>query len=82
MKLEEAIDKAIDEMESDSLIKPLLVANRSEVKMSILTEYDENKVMQMFKEEGREEGAAERKKLEARIKDLEEQLKKVNIAVL
>ena len=37
----------------------ILIANREEVRMSILTEYDEAKMMEYFKEEGREEGISQ-----------------------
>ena len=43
--LDEAIDIAIDELPEDSLIKPLLVANKAEVKRMCITEYDEEKTM-------------------------------------
>ena len=59
MPIEEAVDKAIDDMPKDFLIRSYLIGNRAEVKDMCLTEYDEAKTMQMFKEEGREEGRAE-----------------------
>ena len=43
-------------MADDFLIQPFLEANRVEVKKMLLTEYNEAKTMEMFKEEGREEG--------------------------
>ena len=46
-------------MPDDFGIKAYLIANREEVRMSILTEYDEAKMMEYFKEEGREEGREE-----------------------
>ncbi|MBQ8482505.1 MAG: hypothetical protein IJ532_08240 [Alphaproteobacteria bacterium] len=56
MGIEDAVDRAIDEMPDDFEIKGFLLANRAEVKNMCLTEYDEEKAMQMFREEGREEG--------------------------
>ena len=53
--LEQAVDKAVDEMPDEYQIKSVLIANRAEVKDMWLTEYDEEEVMQGFKEEGREE---------------------------
>ncbi len=60
--LEQAVDKAVDEMPDDFRIKQVLIANRAEVKDMWLTEYNEEEVMQQFKEEGREEGREERDK--------------------
>ena len=54
-----AIDAALDEMPDSFLIKPFLDANRVEVKKMLLTEYDESRTMELFKEEGRAEGRAE-----------------------
>jgi hypothetical protein len=59
MEMEDAVDLAIKEMPADFRIKAYLIANREEVRMSILTEYDEAKMMEYFKEEGREEGRKE-----------------------
>lgn len=50
------VDKAINKMPDDFEIKNFMVANRAEVKDMCLTEYDEEETMQMFREEGREEG--------------------------
>ena len=55
MELEAAIDLGLDEMPETFLIKPYLDANRVEVKKMLLTEYNEAKTMELFKEEGREE---------------------------
>ena len=55
MEIEPAIDKALDEMPDDYLIKPFLQANRVGVKKMLLTEYNETETMALFKEEGREE---------------------------
>lgn len=43
--LEVAIDKTIDEMPDDFVIKKLLLSNKAEVKGMFLTEYDQNKVL-------------------------------------
>ncbi len=55
-ELESAIDAALDAMPDDFQIKPYLEANRVEVKRMLLTEYNEAKTMELFKEEGRAEG--------------------------
>lgn len=59
MEIEEAVDRAIDDMPKDNLILPYLLANRTEVKNMCITEYDEAETMEMFKEEGRIEGHRE-----------------------
>ena len=59
MGLEAAVDAALEQMPRDYQIRPFLEANRVEVKKMLLTEYDEAKTMELFKEEGRAEGRAE-----------------------
>ncbi len=60
--VESAIDKAISEMPEGFVIKPFLLAHRSEVKGMLLTEYNEAETMELFREEGREEGLKEGRK--------------------
>ena len=55
-KLESKIDRAITEMPDDFIIKPFLMAHRSEVKGMLLTEYNEAETMELFREEGRVDG--------------------------
>ena len=43
-------------MPDDFIIKPFLEAHKVEVKGMLLEEYNETQVMELFKEEGREEG--------------------------
>ena len=57
--LEKAVDAAIEKMADDSLIKPFLIANRSEVKSMFITEYDEERAFAEQREDAREEGRAE-----------------------
>ena len=57
--LEAAIDRTIDLLPDDFVTKPFLQAHRAEVKGMLLTEYDEVKAMELFKEEGRAEGREE-----------------------
>ena len=54
-----AVDKAIDEMPNDFVIKQFLLMNRAEVKGMLLTEYNKAEQMELFKEDGRREGRAE-----------------------
>ena len=56
MEIGDAVDLAVDELGDDSVIKPFIMKNRAEVKRMCITEYDEVKTMNMFREEGREEG--------------------------
>lgn len=57
--IEAAVDKAIDDMPDDYVIRSFLLGNRAEVKDMCITEYNELQTMQMFREEGREEGQIE-----------------------
>ncbi len=57
--LETAIDRAIDDIPNDFIIKQYLEAHRAEVKGMLLTEYNEAQAMELFREEGRAEGRAE-----------------------
>ena len=59
MEVENAVDRVLKEMPDSFGIKTFLVTNREEVRMSVLTEYDEAQTMAYFKEEGREEGREE-----------------------
>lgn len=52
MEFTAAVDKALDEMPDDFLIKPFLIANRAEVKIMCLTEYDEAKYTDFVRAEG------------------------------
>ncbi len=54
----EAVNRALKEMPDDFVIKPFLMEHKSEVCGIIDTEYDEEKVMKAFKNEGYTEGHA------------------------
>ena len=54
--IEAAIDKSLDNMPDDFVIKNFIMANRAEVKDMCLTEYNEAEIHEMFKQEGIEEG--------------------------
>ena len=56
MDIDIAVDKAIDAMPKDYVIRPFVIGNKAEVKTMCITEYNEVETMQMFKEEGRAEG--------------------------
>lgn len=56
MDISVAVDKAINEMPDDFEIKSFLIGHKAEVTNMCLTEYNEAETMNMFKEEGREEG--------------------------
>ena len=54
-----AVDMALDSMPEDFVIRQFLLENRAEVKDVFLTEYNEQKTMAAFRDEGYEEGRAE-----------------------
>ena len=56
MKIEQAVDSAIQDMPEDFEIREFLIGHRAEVKDLCITEYNEAETMQMIREEGREEG--------------------------
>ena len=56
MKLGEAIMKAIDEMPETYIIKPSLTAHLAEVYGMLLTEYNVDDAMKLFKRDGYNEG--------------------------
>jgi len=70
LEIEEAVDKAIDEMPADYIIRTFLIGNRAEVKDMCITEYKEAETMEMFREEGRKEGREEGEDRLGRLKSL------------
>lgn len=52
---EEAVDKAIDDMPGDYVIRSFLIGNKAQVKNMCITEYNEAKTIKMIPEEGQEE---------------------------
>ena len=56
MPVETAVDKTLAEMSDGFLLKPLLLKHKAEVKGMILTEYNEEEVMNGFREEALAEG--------------------------
>ena len=59
MDLDAAVDRALDEMPDEYVIKTFLLENRAEVKSMFLTEYNEEKVMEQERKEGYKEGHEE-----------------------
>ena len=57
--LEAAVDQAIDEMPEEYVIRSFLAVNRAEVKNMFLTEYNEEKVLEQERKEGRNERSLE-----------------------
>ena len=55
----DAVDRAITAMPKEFEIKSFLEEHRAEVVGMLLTEYDEVQAMELFREEGREEGVLE-----------------------
>ena len=56
LEIVEAVDHAIADMPKEFGIRSFLKLHQTEVRNMCITEYDEADTMQMFKEEGREEG--------------------------
>ena len=79
MEIDAAVDRAVEEIPEDFLLRDFLVANRAEVKDTCLTEYDEAETMQMFKEEGRKEGIVEGRK-ESLVESIKELMKNLKIS--
>ncbi|MCI8542496.1 MAG: hypothetical protein HFH95_04155 [Lachnospiraceae bacterium] len=54
--LPEAMDKAIDRCTKEGMLKEYLLKKKAEVKLMLLTEFDEEAFAETMREEGREEG--------------------------
>ena len=67
--MEAAVHMAIRDLADDSPIKRLLLSMEAEVVYSCITEYDEQKVMNQFREEGLEEGRS-RERIETALRML------------
>ncbi len=59
MDIDTAVDRAIDSMPKDYVIRSFLIGNRAEVCDMCITEYNEAETMRMIREEGRKEGRLE-----------------------
>jgi hypothetical protein len=57
-----AVDRAVEEMSRESLLKPFLNAHKAEVKGMLLTEYNEAEAMRLFELDGERRGRAEGEK--------------------
>ena len=62
--LDAAVDDAVSELPDDFVIRDFIMANRAEVKTMLLTEYNEEKVLEKERLEGRREGREEGRKKE------------------
>lgn len=56
MPLADAVEKAITECIQENILRDFLLKNRAEAKAMSIYEYDEEKTMRMFRDEGYEEG--------------------------
>ncbi len=56
MKKENAVNRAIDEVPEDFILKAFLKINKSEVFAMLLTEYNEEEVMELFRADGEKKG--------------------------
>ncbi len=59
LKIDDAVNRAIDTMPKDYLIRPLLVGHRSEVNMGWMDDHSAEEINELSKEDGRREGLAE-----------------------
>ncbi|MCI8578185.1 MAG: hypothetical protein HFG64_11880 [Lachnospiraceae bacterium] len=59
LDIEQAVDKAIDDMPETYAIRLFLIGHRAEVKNMCITEYNEAETLQMIREEERAEARAE-----------------------
>ena len=64
--MEKAIDRAIESMPEDSVLKPYLEAHMPEVKRMLIEEYNEQKKIALFYKEGLQTGAEEQAKKTAK----------------
>lgn len=60
--IDDAVDRAIDEMPDTFIIKNSLILNKSEVKNMCITEYNEAETMSMLREEFKQSGLEEGRK--------------------
>ena len=74
----QSVSKALDDLPQNSSLKQFLLANKAEVTRMCITEYDEKRTMEMFREEGRVEGLEEGR-IEGRVKGREEGRSQVSI---
>lgn len=56
MPLTDAVEKAITECIHENILRDFLLKNRAEAKAMSIYEYDEEKTLRMFREEGYEDG--------------------------
>ena len=56
MPLTDAVEKAITECINENILRDFLLKNRAEAKAMSIYEYDEEKTLRMFREEGYEDG--------------------------
>lgn len=67
LEIEQAVDKALQDMPDEFELKEQLLAHKAEVIGMWINEYNEEETMQMFKEEGRQEGRQEGENLLAAL---------------
>ena len=80
MEIGPAVDKAILDMPESYVIQPFLHGHRSEVKDMLITEYDEEKTMRQFRDEGYEEGREEGRQ-ETILKSIRNVMKTLHVTV-
>ena len=75
LNIENAVDKAVNECIREGILREILISHQGEVKDMILTEYDEEKTMSLFRKDFEEE--AEEKVREAEEKAVKAEEKAV-----
>ncbi len=63
MERENAVNRAIDEVPEDFVLKPFLKEKKAEVFSMLLTEYNEEEVMELFRADGERKGRKEGEKI-------------------
>ena len=63
MERENAVGRAIDEVPEDFVLKPFLKEKKAEVFSMLLTEYNEEEVMELFRADGERKGRKEGEKI-------------------
>ena len=85
-EMEKAVDKAVNECIKEGILAKFLSMHKAEVTGMILTDYDEEKTMEMFKREYRQDGYSEGRLEGEQIgyskgEEIGRRLEKLNIAM-
>lgn len=81
MDIVDAINRAVKECIDENVLRDILISQRSEVVDMLLTEYDEEKTMRLFRKEFEEEAALKVKEAEEKVVRAEEKVIKLEAEV-